>query len=186
VVAAPPNPGGENRLVGYVVGRSGEAPSSAELRKMLRRELPDYMVPSIFVALEAFPLTPNAKVDRRALPDPEQLQGESAVASVPPRTPTEMLLAEVWRDLLGVSHVAIHDHFFDLGGHSLLIMRALAAMEKKTGKRLNPREYIFQTLEQIAQAYDRAEAKVPEGPSLGRRILGSLSGALSRRRDGSA
>jgi amino acid adenylation domain-containing protein len=182
VVAARPGPGGENRLVGYVTGRSGEAPSSAELRKMLRRELPDYMIPSIFVALDTFPLTPNGKVDRRALPDPEDLHAESAVSSVPPRTPTEMVLAEVWRELLGVSQVAVHDHFFDLGGHSLLIMRALAAVEKRIGKRLNPREYIFQTLEQIAQAYDRAQATGPEAPGLGRRILGSLSGALSRRR----
>jgi amino acid adenylation domain-containing protein len=185
-VVARPGPGGENRLVGYVVGRSGEAPSSAELRKMLRRELPDYMIPSIFVVLDAFPLTPNGKVDRRALPDPEDLHGEPAVASVPPRTPTEILLAEVWRELLGVSQVAVHDNFFDLGGHSLLTMRAIAAVEKKNGKRLNPREYIFQTLEQIATAYDRFEATGPEAAGLGRRILGSLSGAWLRRRDGPA
>ena len=93
-------------------------------------------------------------------------------------------MAEVWRELLGISEVAVHDNFFDLGGHSLLTMRAIAAVEKKIGKRLNPREYIFQTLEQIALAYDRLEAQDPDAPGLGRRIMGSLSGALSRRRAG--
>jgi amino acid adenylation domain-containing protein len=185
VVVARPGPGGENRLVGYVVGRDGEAPSAAELRKMLRRELPDYMIPSAFVALDELPLTLNAKVDRRALPDPES-PGAATVARVPPRTPTEILLAEVWCELLGVSQVAVHDNFFDLGGHSLLTMRALAAVEKRIGKRVNPREYIFQTLEQIAQAYDRVEAARAQVPGLGRRLLGSLSGALSRGRGGPA
>jgi amino acid adenylation domain-containing protein len=183
-VVARPGPGGENRLVAYVVGRTGAPPSSAELRKLLRRTLPDYMIPSAFVVLDAFPLTPNGKVDRRALPDPEELMGEPAAARVPPRTATEVLLAEVWRELLGVSQVAVHDNFFDLGGHSLLTMRAIAGVEKKIGKRLNPREYIFQTLEQIALAYDRLEARAPEAPGLGRKIIGSLSGALSRRRTG--
>jgi hypothetical protein len=183
---ARPGPGGENRLVAYVAGRSGEVPSAAVLRKMLRRELPDYMIPSAFVAVDAFPLTPNGKVDRRALPDPDELRGETVASRIPPRTPTEMLLAEVWRELLGVSQVAVHENFFDLGGHSLLTMRAIAAVEKKIGKRLNPREYIFQTLEQIAQAYDRVDAARVEAPSLGRRILGSLSVGSSRRRDGPA
>jgi len=185
-VVARPGPGGENRLVAYVVGKAGQAPSSAELRKRLRRELPDYMVPSAFVALDELPLTPNAKVDRQALPDPEELLGQPAAARIPPRTPTEVLLAEVWGELLGVSQVAVHDNFFDLGGHSLLTMRAIAGVEKKLGKRLNPREYIFQTLEQIALAYDRLEAQDPGAPGLGRRIMGSLSGALSRRSTGTA
>ncbi len=185
-VVARPGPGGENRLVAYVVGKAGAAPPSAELRKRLRRELPDYMIPSAFVALDELPLTPNGKVDRRALPDPEDLVGQPAVARIPPRTPTEVLLAEVWRELLGVSQVAVHDNFFDLGGHSLLTMRAIAGVEKRIGKRLNPREYIFQTLEQIALAYDGLEAQDPGAPGLGRRIMGSLSGALSRRRTGTA
>jgi hypothetical protein len=185
-VVARPGPGGENRLVGYIVGRSEEIPSAAVLRKLLRRELPDYMIPSAFVAMDEFPLTPNGKVDRRALPDPDTLRGETVVSKVPPRTETEVLLAEIWRELLGVPQVAVHDNFFDLGGHSLLTMRAIAAVEKKIGKRLNPREYIFQTLEQIAQAYDRGAAARPEAPSLGRRILASLSGRPSRRGGDSA
>ena len=95
-----------------------------------------------------------------------------------PRTATELLLAEVWRDLLGVASVSVHDNFFDLGGHSLLSMRALAAVEKKTGKRLNPREYIFQTLEQVARSYDRIDE-----PELTTRtgVVGLLLGAAGAR-----
>src|SRR5690606_21211440 len=96
------------------------------LRDFLRQKLPDYMVPSIFVHLEALPLTPNGKVDRKALPQPTQARPALRVPYVAPRTPLEFELVEICAQVLGLesnnglSAVGINDNFFDLGGHSLL------------------------------------------------------------------
>jgi hypothetical protein len=91
-----------------------------ELRAFVRRELPDYMVPSALMVLDALPMTPNGKVDRRALPAPDgtRAAGEGFVA---PRAGLESTLADIWRDVLRVDRVGVHDNFFDLGGHSLLL-----------------------------------------------------------------
>ena len=162
VVVAQPGPGGEQRLVAYVVAR-GAAPSAGELREHLRASLPDYMVPAVFVPLERLPLTPNGKVDRRALPAPEvQAPAASEVAFSGPRTPGELLVAAVWRELLHVERIAVSDNFLDLGGHSLLIMQAIAKLEARTGKRISPRTFIFQTLEQIARDYDTQRPEPPK------------------------
>ena len=161
VVVAQPGPGGEQRLVAYVVAR-GAAPAPAELREHLRGSLPDYMVPALFVTLERLPLTPNGKVDRRALPAaeaPAQVISDAAFSG--PRTPGELLVAAVWRELLGVERIAVSDNFLDLGGHSLLIMQAIAKLEARTGKRISPRTFIFQTLEQIARDYDTQRPEPP-------------------------
>jgi len=127
VVLAREDAPGDRRLVAYYVampgqgaGAPGEAPSPADLRAFLRVRLPDYMVPSAFVALDAFPLTPNGKVDRRALPTPERTRAGLEAEFVAPRTPTEEVLAGLWCDVLGVEWVGVHDSFFELGGHSLL------------------------------------------------------------------
>jgi len=161
VVVAQPGPGGEQRLVAYVVPKAA-SPESAVLREHLRATLPDYMVPAVYVTLAALPLTPNGKVDRRALPAPDTRLPEPAVANYRgPRTHSEELVATVWRELLGVERISIADNFLDLGGHSLLIMQAIAKLEARTGKRISPRAFIFQTLEQIAREY---EAKQPDSP----------------------
>ncbi|BCL80822.1 non-ribosomal peptide synthetase [Ktedonobacteria bacterium brp13] len=117
-------------LVAYVVGLKSEGlPPFYELRAYLQEKLPDYMVPSYLVALEALPLTPNGKVDRHALPGPEQLRGEERSELVSPRTPLEELLAELWKEVLGRSHIGPYDDFFALGGHSLLAMRLIARVQ---------------------------------------------------------
>ncbi|HEY1546572.1 MAG TPA: amino acid adenylation domain-containing protein [Kofleriaceae bacterium] len=159
VVVAQPGPGGEQRLVAYVV--TNRPVESTQLREHLRATLPDYMVPAVYVALDAMPLTPNGKVDRRALPAADTRAPEAAGTSYRgPRTHTEELVVAVWRELLGVDRISIADNFLDLGGHSLLIMQAIAKLEARTGKRVSPRSFIFQTLEQIAREY---EAK-PDSP----------------------
>ncbi|MBC7978245.1 MAG: hypothetical protein H7138_24940, partial [Myxococcales bacterium] len=79
-----------------------------------------------------------------------------------PRTPGELLVAAVWRELLGVERIAVTDNFLDLGGHSLLIMQAIAKLEARTGKRISPRTFIFQTLEQIARDYDTQRPEPPK------------------------
>ncbi|MFL5538967.1 MAG: non-ribosomal peptide synthetase, partial [Longimicrobiaceae bacterium] len=113
---------GDRRLVAYVVG---DAEAEA-LRDRLRQSLPKYMVPSAFVALQALPLTPNGKLDRRALPAPERASGETSY--VAPRRPLEAVLAEIWAEVLGCARVGVKENFFDLGGHSLLLVKVQARL----------------------------------------------------------
>ncbi len=120
VVIAREDSSGEKRLAAYVVPRGGTAPKAEELRSFLSAELPDYMVPADFVLLEKMPLTPNGKVDRRALPDPEQSRMASATSYVAPRNAAEESVAAIWREVLGLERVGVTDNFFELGGHSLL------------------------------------------------------------------
>ncbi|HEV2736700.1 MAG TPA: amino acid adenylation domain-containing protein, partial [Longimicrobiaceae bacterium] len=122
---------GEPRLVGYVVPGPGARPSAAALREHAGRQLPEPMVPSAFVLLDALPLTPAGKVDRRALPGPEW--GLAAEGHVAPRTPAEEILAGIWAEVLGVERVGVHDSFFDLGGHSLLATRVVSRVRAATG-----------------------------------------------------
>jgi acyl-coenzyme A synthetase/AMP-(fatty) acid ligase/acyl carrier protein len=128
VVVAREDLPGEKRLVGYVV--AGEEISPGALRDFLRERLPDYMIPSAYVFLHKLPLTPNDKIDRKALPTPEisaQLEDHRYVA---PHTPTEEILAGIWAEVLGVERVGIHDNFFDLGGHSLLLVQVHRRLEE--------------------------------------------------------
>ena len=110
---------GEKYLVAYVVPHSEKVPTISELRQFLSRNLPLYMVPQAFVFLDFLPLTPNRKVDRRALPAPD-LSSNRTDKYVAPRTPTEEMLAQIWAQVLKVEQVGIHDNFFEIGGHSLL------------------------------------------------------------------
>jgi amino acid adenylation domain-containing protein len=151
-----PNGAGDAQLVAHVVLAPGLEPTVTELRATLRGKLPPHMVPSSFVILDDLPLTPNGKVDRRALARLDASQSEGRPGHVEPRTPMERLVADVWKEALGVVRVSVHDNFFDLGGHSLLSMRVLARVEKAVGKRVNPRELIFQTLEQFAAQCEKA------------------------------
>ncbi|MFP2933745.1 non-ribosomal peptide synthetase, partial [Pyxidicoccus sp. 3LG] len=125
VVLAREDSPGHKRLVAYVVAGE-QAPSVAELRTALGERLPAYMVPSAFVVLPALPRTPNGKVDRRALPAPDATQVERTQEYVAPRTPGEKLLADLWREVLGVEQVGVHDDFFALGGHSLLATQVIS------------------------------------------------------------
>ncbi|MEZ4403025.1 MAG: amino acid adenylation domain-containing protein [Kofleriaceae bacterium] len=163
VVVAGPGPGGEARLIAYLVA-DGAPPAAADLRAHLRATLPDYMIPTVFVPLPALPLTPNGKVDRRALPAPSDADTAAPRPLAAPATPAELLVATVWRELLGVERIGRADNFLDLGGHSLLIMAAIAKLEARTGKRVSPRAFIFQTLEQVAREYDVTAPPPLAGP----------------------
>jgi len=116
----------EQRLLAYIVPSQARIPSVAELRDFLRKELPEHMVPSAFIRLNALPRTSHGKLDRRALPVPEPSRPELETNYVLPRTPVEELLAGIWADVLKVEKVGIHDNFFDLGGHSLLAVQLLS------------------------------------------------------------
>ncbi|HEU4433459.1 MAG TPA: amino acid adenylation domain-containing protein, partial [Pyrinomonadaceae bacterium] len=120
---------GNVQLAAYFVPRNGNGPASAELREFLKSKLPDYMVPSVFFALDRTPVTPNGKVDRKALPSPaEALRADDS--SVKPRTPFEELLLQIYSDVLGVKHVGIHDNFFEMGGHSLLATQVMSRVRQ--------------------------------------------------------
>ncbi|MEW5931095.1 MAG: amino acid adenylation domain-containing protein [Gemmatimonadota bacterium] len=152
-VAARTDRGGA-RLVGYVVLRGGGAADAAGLRGFLRERLPEHLVPSAFVVLDAIPRTPNGKTDRAALPAPEPV--EAAGSHVEPRTETEASVAGAWAAVLGVERVGALDDFFDLGGHSLLAMQAVSRLRHALEVDL-PVNAIFDhaTVERLAAEIDR-------------------------------
>jgi amino acid adenylation domain-containing protein len=119
VVLAWEDESGDKRLAAYVVADQHPLPSIAELRSFAQQRLPQYMVPSAFVLLDALPLTPHGKLDRHALPAPDHDQPEQGKAFVAPRTPIEEEVARIWAEVLGLPQVGIYDDFFELGGHSL-------------------------------------------------------------------
>ncbi len=121
---------GDARLVAYVVPAAERMPAQAELREHLAASLPDYMIPSAFVALAALPLTENGKLDRRALPAPATARPELATAYEPPVGTLEATLCEAFGDLLGIDTVGRHDNFFELGGDSMLATRLLQRIAK--------------------------------------------------------
>jgi amino acid adenylation domain-containing protein len=144
---------GDSRLVAYVV-KSDPRLESGALKQFLRAKLPEYMVPSHVVFLEALPLGPSGKLDRRALPDPPE-RHDAAGAYVAPGTPREHALAEIWCDVLGARSVGRHDDFFELGGHSLLVLKVLSRARDRWGLEL-PQELLFEhpTLAAMAARID--------------------------------
>lgn len=116
------------QLVAYIVANSRDTPAARELRAWLAQKLPEFMLPSIFLALDALPLSPNGKVDRPALPSPEFHEPRSTQECIAPRTAIEELVAQVWREALNVDQVGVFDNFFELGGHSLLAARVVARL----------------------------------------------------------
>ncbi|MGA9767784.1 MAG: non-ribosomal peptide synthetase, partial [Blastocatellia bacterium] len=117
---------GETYLAAYIVPNTSSLPSAAELRAFLKERVPDHMVPSAMIFLEEFPLTPNGKVDRRALPAPDKSRTDEMPEYVAPRTAMEEVIAEIWAELLRVERVGIQDNFFELGGHSLMVTQVLS------------------------------------------------------------
>jgi aspartate racemase len=156
---------GDKRLVAYLVARNGSPPAMPELRNYLKEKLPEYMVPSVFVMLEALPLTPNGKVDRQALPVPNPTRSEPENSFVRPRNNLERQLTKIWQELLGIQLIGVKDNFFDFGGHSLLAVRLIARIEKSIGKSL-PLATLFQapTIEQLASTLRRQESSPPWFP----------------------
>ncbi|MCZ8521357.1 non-ribosomal peptide synthetase [Paenibacillus caseinilyticus] len=163
--------GGRQSLCAYIAPLPGQqAPPPAELRAYLARSLPEYMLPSRFVAVERLPLTPSGKLDRRALPRPQEWSGHEAYAA--PRDKREAALARIWQELLGVERVGLHDHFFELGGHSLKAMSLAARIHKEL--HVEPALgdlFAHPTLEEMAAHLGRLDrsgysaiAPVPEQP----------------------
>jgi amino acid adenylation domain-containing protein len=131
VVIAREDTPGDKRLVAYLVASASAMPATSELRTRLKRQLPDYMVPTVYVFLDQLPISPNGKVDRKALPVPTETQAVPVNTYIAPRNPTEEKLAAIWAGALGVPRVGIRDDFFEMGGDSIqavrLIVKILAA-----------------------------------------------------------
>ncbi len=134
VVVARQDGSGEHRLVAYVIAQLGSHADAGMLRSHLAMHLPEYMVPSIFVSLESFPLTPNGKVDRKALPSPDGQQLAVSTNYISPVTNKELVIAEVWQEVLKVEKVGLNDNFFDLGGHSLLLVQVQSRLRKRLNR----------------------------------------------------
>jgi amino acid adenylation domain-containing protein/non-ribosomal peptide synthase protein (TIGR01720 family) len=151
VVLAREDTPGDKRLVGYVVSDGSEASSGSSLRDHLRSRLPDYMVPSAFVLMDALPLSHNGKVDRKALPKPDMTRPEMEIAYEEAHTPIEKALAEIWADVLRLEQVGIHDNFFELGGDSILSIQIIARANR-AGLGLSARHvFQHQTIAELAE-----------------------------------
>ena len=148
-VAAQKDPGGNDRLIAYVVLL--HASHKEEIMSYLKSKLPGYMVPARLVELEQLPLTSNGKVDRKSLPGAD-INSPGNDVYVAPRNETETRLAKIWQDVIGVSRVSIHDDFFSLGGHSLLLLSLIAAIQKEYEIELTIKEVLYEypTLEALA------------------------------------
>ena len=155
VVIAQKQPNGENQLIAHVVLKAQHTADKNNLRKFLKERLPAYMVPPAILTLPALPLSSNGKVDRNALPLPETGSQEPEETFVAPRDAREQQLAQVWSEVLRVNPISIHDNFFDLGGHSLLIMQVLSRLRERFGFQMTVRE-VFErpTIAEIAELFN--------------------------------
>ena len=150
------------QLVAYVVSRPGQSQSEEELRNQLRGELPSYMLPAAIVLLDQLPLTANGKVDRRRLPEPDYSAGTTSGAFVAPATKLERALAAIWQEVLQVDEVGVYDNFFDLGGHSLSMIRAHSKMRAALGREFPIiKLFEFPTVRLIAEHLSREAGEAP-------------------------
>ena len=172
VVVAREDQAGGTRLVAYLVPAMRPAPTISELRSYLEQKLPDYMVPSAFVMLDALPALPNGKLDRTALPDPGHARPELANAYVAPRTPVEIALAEVWAEVLRLDQVGVHDNFLELGGDSLLAGQVISRVINTFRVEL-PLQSLFQapTVADMALAITQRRAKAADQAAYDRMLV---------------
>ena len=163
---------GDKRLVAYIVAK--KEVTSSQLRNFLKTKLPDYMIPSAFVFLDAIPLTPNGKTNRRALPAPDTSH-LSEKAGIAPRTTTELKLVQIWSEVLNIPILGVRDNFFELGGHSLLAVRLMARIEQQFGIHL-PLATLFTepTIESLASLLSSATDAQPFSPLVAIQKTGDL------------
>jgi aryl carrier-like protein len=141
----------DRRLVAYLVTKPGSTLDANNLHQFLSTKLPWYMIPSDFLALERLPLTANGKIDRRALPAPDQLRPILKAAYVAPQTPTEQILAGIWSEILNREQIGVHDSFFALGGDSIMSVRVVA-LARERGLDFSVRQlFEYQTISKLAR-----------------------------------
>ena len=185
VVLAREDSPGDKRLVAYVVAAAGCTLSLDALRSFLQEKLPDYMVPSAFVFLDSVPLTPNGKLDRKALPVPDQSRPEMENAFAAPRTATEERIAKIWTEVLGFDPIGIHDDFLALGGHSLRAIQIVARLRNILNKEVFLNDIFSNpTIAELADILDEraseSEALSEPIPSIDRNLPLPLSFSQER------
>ena len=131
IVVAREDTPGDKRIVAYLVSKTETPPTISDLHAHLKQKLPDYMVPSAFVILKEMPLSPNGKIDRKALPAPDQSRPQLKDGYVAPQTDPERILAEIWAEVLGIQPIGIHDNFFELGGDSIRVIQIIARAQQQ-------------------------------------------------------
>ncbi|HKS10135.1 MAG TPA: amino acid adenylation domain-containing protein [Pyrinomonadaceae bacterium] len=182
VVVALEDDRGSTRLIAYVVANNGDL-ETAELRDYLKQRLSEYMVPSAIVQLESFPLTPNGKIDRKALPAPNAASREADGPYIAPRSELESLIAEVWREALSVERVSVRDNFFNLGGHSLLLIRVNNRLRETLRIELPVVElFKYPTVSALAEHLSRSHAQ-PRPTRTRRTEPENRAASLSRQRE---
>jgi amino acid adenylation domain-containing protein len=148
------------RLVAYLVCQHNQALSAADLQDFLREKLPDYMIPSAYVALKALPLNPNGKIERQSLPDPDGSSLQIERPFIAPRTPLEEVLAGIWADVLKLERIGVEDNFFALGGHSLIAMQIMSRVRNTFHMEL-PLRVVFEatTVEKLSRSLVEHETR---------------------------
>ncbi len=162
------------RLVAYIVPRNGITINQQELKKCLKKHLPDYMMPAAWIILDTLPLTPSGKVDRKALPTPNADRSPEAKTLVAPRDNLELELVQIWEEVLNLRPIGVTENFFDIGGHSLLAVRLMALIQQQFGREL-PLSTLFQggTIEQLATLLRSDTPERPWSPLVGIQTAGS-------------
>ena len=167
VVAAREDTPGNKRLVAYLVAQPEVVhPSIEELRVFIKEQLPEYMVPAVFLYLEALPLSPNGKVDRKALPAPDASRPELESVYQAPRTPIEETLAGIWSEVLGISKIGIYDNYFDLGGASIQSLEVISKATAAGIPLMIEHLFEFQTIAELAESVTSRPVEQPASVSV--------------------
>ena len=157
---------GDKRLVAYMLPNPGGVPAAGTLREFLLPKLPDYMIPAAFITLPSIPLTPNGKVDRRALPAPDWAGQPRAAAYAEPRSAEEKKMAEIWAEVLRLEKVGINDNLFELGADSLHVFQ-IVARANKAGIEVKPRQILqFRTIAAVFAELSKSAPGGSQAPAL--------------------
>jgi hypothetical protein len=149
---------GDNRLLAYVIVEEGSDLTVSDFRRFLRKRLPDTMLPSFFITVDALPMTSSGKLDRKARPDPFETDATAETENEPPAPGSETSLALIWPDVLRVGEINASDNFFDIGGSSMLALSVVRKFEQESGWRMDPRTLFYQSLRQIAGRAEKVRA----------------------------
>ena len=167
---------GDARLVAYTIAKSGQEATATQLREHVRESLPYYMVPQHFVELQAMPQTNNGKIDYKALPVPTEEATKDGESSdiVMPSTEAQKFLAGIWSEVLEMDDIGVNDTFFDIGGHSLLVMKVITQVHEETGVKLGPQDFLISTLEQMADRLEESDRFAASSDASASRGIGIL------------
>jgi natural product biosynthesis luciferase-like monooxygenase protein len=171
---------GDQRLVAYIRPPAGTEADAEALKAALRQQLPDFMVPSIFVSLAEMPLTPNGKIDRKSLPAPRVSEIKATAAYAPPKSQVESTIAEIWQRALGLPKVGTRDNFFDIGGHSLLVVQVLKELREKFSKPVQMTDLFRHTTIEALAKFLSSEETQAAGSSRGKARAEARRAAMGR------